>query len=303
MLDLIIVGAGTAGLSAAVYARRAGLDVIVIEKGMPGGQIVNSPEVENYPAIKKTSGFEFVQALIDQSTTLGAEIVYEEIASYNLLPKVKTVTTEQQIYTAKAVIIANGAKHKLLGAKGEEQFSGLGVSYCATCDGAFFRGKPVVVIGGGNTALEETLFLANMCSSVYVVHRRDSFRGDEALVSRVKEKDNITLVMNSVIVEVVGDGKVNSVIVKDVETGENRTIDVNGVFIAIGLAPDNDIFKEVLDLDDEGYFISNEDCTTRVDGVYVAGDSRQKKVRQLITAASDGAVAATMAAGYISSMK
>lgn len=299
MKDIIIIGAGTAGLSAAVYARRAGLDTLVIEKGMPGGQIVNSPEVENYPAIKQISGFEFITSLMDQATSLGAQIVYEEIKSYNIEPKIKTVVTDSNVYTAKAVIIANGAKHRLLGCKGEDRFAGTGVSYCATCDGAFFRGKPVIVAGGGNTAFEEALFLANMCSKVYLVHRRDSFRAEETLVSRAKERDNIELITESILEEITGDKSVERAFIRNITSDTVTALDVNAVFIAIGLAPDNDVFNGVLEIDDEGYFVSNEECTTRVAGVYVAGDSRQKKVRQLITAASDGAISATMAVEYI----
>ncbi len=302
MYDIIIVGAGTAGLSAAIYARRAGLDTLVIENMVPGGQIINTTQIENYPAIKEISGFEFVSVLIDQATSLGATIVTSQVLDVSLKTAVKTVTTDKEIYSAKSVIIANGAKHRKLMCNGEEKFSGLGVSYCATCDGAFYRNKDVVVVGGGNTAVQEATFLANLCCKVYLIHRRDEFRADRSVMEAAKSKENIQFVTDCVVDEIKGDEVVNEVLISNVKTKETKTIEVSGVFIAIGLSPDNALFGKEVTLDKEGYLKAGEDCKTSIPGVYAAGDSRQKQVRQLVTAASDGAVAATMAAEYINGL-
>ncbi|MEG0570233.1 MAG: thioredoxin-disulfide reductase [Oscillospiraceae bacterium] len=299
MIDVIIIGAGTAGLTAAIYACRAGFSTIVIEKSMPGGQIVNTPEIENYPAIPKISGFDFVQTLISQAQNLGAKIVYEQVQEFNFNGVIKTVTTNKSLYEAYSIIIANGCEHRQLECSGEKEFFGKGISYCATCDGAFFAGKTVCVVGGGNTALQDAIYLAKICEQVYIIHRRDEFRAERYLVEQIGKIKNIHPVYNAVIEEVLGDNKVNAVTLCDIKTKACKNLQLEGVFVAIGMKPDNKMFAQVLDTDSSGYFLAGEDCKTRLDGVYVAGDTRTKKVRQLITAAADGAVSAINATEFI----
>ena len=308
MVDVIIIGAGTAGLSAAIYVQRSGKRALVLEKLMPGGQIVNTPEVANYPGIKNISGFDFASGLLEQATELGAELEVEEAA------KIETFTSEDgkeakrvvsasgKVFEGRAVIIATGAKNRHLGLDKEEKLVGRGVSYCATCDGAFFKGKPVAVNGGGNTALEDALFLSGYCSKVYLIHRRDAFRGEKDALVRLQSLENVEFVLNSTITDLVGDKKLEGVQVTDKLTGEVKQIDVDGLFIAIGQEPDNAAFADVAELDAAGYVKASEDCTTRTRGVFTAGDCRTKAVRQLTTAASDGAVAALAACAYIGSL-
>lgn len=302
MLDIIIIGAGTAGLTAALYARRAGLDVLVLESGFYGGQIANTPEVENYPAIPKISGFDFSQALYDQVSGLGAQVKFEAVTAASLTGEVKSVSTAKNTYEAKTVIVANGAQRRKLGCPGEEQFSGRGVSYCATCDGSFFRGKEVAIVGGGNTALEDAIYLAGICSKVYLIHRRDAFRGNDILVKAVESRPNIEICWNSVPSAITGDQSVTGCRLTDTKTGENRELAVSAVFVAIGLVPDNAIWGGAVQLDPSGYILAGEDCRTNLPGVFVAGDTRTKPLRQLVTAAADGAVAAFEAGNYLASL-
>jgi thioredoxin reductase (NADPH) len=304
MIDVLIIGAGPAGLSAAIYVERAGKHAVCLEAMTVGGQIVNTPEIANYPGIKKISGFEFSMGLYEQATELGADIIYEQAVKIreNLDTEQKgfTVLTESgKEFEAKAVIIATGAKNRLLGIDKEENLTGRGVSYCATCDGAFFRGKDVAVNGGGNTALEDALFLTNYCNKVYIIHRRDEFRGEPKNVEAVKGKENVEFVLDSTIEELKGDRNLEAVVVRNKNTGELREIPVAGLFIAIGQEPDNGAFADVAALDDKGYIRADESCMTETPGIFVAGDCRTKAVRQLTTAASDGAVAALAACAYI----
>lgn len=303
--DIIIVGGGTAGLSAAIYGVRAGKTVLVLEEKFYGGQIVNSPEVVNYPGIARISGYEFAKNLYEQATTLGAKYRQERVVQIRGSEAgVKQVVTrtavgEETCYEAGAVILATGAKNRPLGLEREEALVGAGISYCATCDGMFFRGKDVAVAGGGNTALEDALFLANYCRHVYLIHRRDSFRGEDRLVDLLRGKEQVEFVLDSEVVQLDGDASLNQISVRHVRTGEERELAVSGLFVAIGQMPDNAPFSDVVALDEKGYICAGEDCKTKTPGIYTAGDCRTKEVRQLATAAADGAVAALAACEYI----
>lgn len=302
MFDLIIVGAGTAGLSAAIYGVRAGKSVLVLEGAAYGGQIINTPEIENYPGIKKISGFEFATNLYNQAKELGAEIRFEKVLSVQEKNGHKIVVTKDKEYEAKAVILATGAKNRNLGIEKEQELVGKGVSYCATCDGMFYRGKVVAVNGGGNTAVEDATFLSEYVEKVYVIHRRDSFRADKAEVDRLVAKKNVELVLNSTIKALESDASgLTGILVVD-KDGKERRIQVDGLFVAIGQAPDNEAFRNEVDLDSKGYISAGEDCSTKTAGIFTAGDCRTKAVRQLATAASDGAVAALAAVNYINGL-
>lgn len=299
MWDIIVIGAGPAGLSAAIYGARAGMNVLVLEEKTYGGQIVNTPEVENYPGIKTISGFNFAKGLCEQAMELGAELKYEKAVKIAGNPMDYTVITNKDRYNCKSVIIATGAKNRKLGLEDEERLTGMGVSYCATCDGRFFANKKVCVVGGGSTALEDALFLAGYCEHVYLIHRRDAFRGEEALIKQIKKKDNITIEYNSNVVKLVGENQLEGVVVENKNTQGRTTISVSGLFIAIGHMPDNQYFDDIVELDDYGYVKGLEDCKTNTEGIYIAGDGRTKAVRQLTTATADGAVAALAASQYI----
>ncbi|MCR5148246.1 MAG: thioredoxin-disulfide reductase [Eubacterium sp.] len=306
MYDIIIVGAGPAGLSAAIYGQRAGKKTAVFESYSYGGQIVNTPEIENYPAIKKISGFDYATALYEQASELGAEVIFDKVESVSVKDgsestdgKLFEVKTLGGVYEAKAVILATGAKNRHLGVDREEALTGRGVSYCATCDGAFYKGKDVAVNGGGNTALEDAMFLTNYCNKVYVIHRRDEFRGEKETLLALQKKYNVEFVLNSSVVKLLGEDRLSGIEVRNKLTEEVREINVDCLFVAIGQEPDNQAFKDVAELDKAGYIISGESCTTKTPGLFTAGDCRTKQVRQLVTAASDGAVAALAACSYV----
>lgn len=299
MTDILIIGAGTAGLSAAIYGIRSGHSVTVIEQLIHGGQIANTPEVENYPGIARISGYEFAENLLSQAKGLGASIVYETPSSVELDGAVKRVITDKGTHEGRALIIANGVERRKLGCEGEEHFSGRGVSYCATCDGAFYRGKEVCIVGGGNTALEDALFLANICSKVHLIHRRDAFRASKIIVDAVKARGNVVLHYDSVVTRIAGEQTVSEVTVKNLKSNKEMLIPCQGIFVAVGLVAKNELFGAYVALDEGGYIAAGEDCHTSLPGVYAAGDTRTKGLRQLITAASDGAVAAVEAANYI----
>lgn len=299
MYDIIIIGAGTAGLSAAIYGLRAGKTVLVLEEKSYGGQIVNTPEVCNYPGIKNISGYEFATNLYEQALNLGAKVVYERAEGIVNSKDVKKVLTSTGEYEGGSVIIATGAKNRPLGLPGEKELIGAGVSYCATCDGAFFRGRDVAVAGGGNTALEDALFLSNYCNRVYLIHRRNEFRGEKKLVAKIGEKDNIELIMDSKVVALEGEEHLKGITIESVKTGKKYNLKVDGLFVAIGQMPANEAFGEIIDLDDLGYVCATEDCTTKTEGIFTAGDCRTKSVRQLTTAASDGAIAGLRASEYV----
>ncbi len=298
MYDIIIIGAGPAGLTSAIYARRASKKVLVLEAKTYGGQIINTLDIENYPGEEHISGFDFATKIYNQAKSLGAEIVFEKVTDIKDLGNEKEVITVKNTYKAKAIIIATGSENRKLGLVNEDELTGKGVSYCATCDGNFFRKKNVAVVGGGNTALEDALYLADIAEKVYLIHRRDEFRGLESTVNLLKEKENVEFIYNSNVTKLNADEKLKSIEVTN-KDGSMKTIDVDGLFVAIGRIPENQNFAKIIYLDDGGYIIANEDCHTNVDGIFVAGDNRVKEVRQLVTATSDGAVAATAAIKYV----
>lgn len=299
MPDIIIIGAGTAGLTAAIYCQRAGKEALVLEGKSIGGQIVNTPEVENYPGIAKTSGFDFVMGLLEQAKGCGATVKTQAVLSVEESSEGFIVHTKRNTYEAKALIIASGAANRTLGLQNENELIGKGISYCATCDGAFYKKKNVAVIGGGNTALEDAAFLSNYCKKVYLVHRRNEFRGEPKSAELLRQRDNVEMVLDSVADEILADDRVKGLVVKNVKNGEKRTLDVDGIFVAIGQVPQNSLFANLVSLDEKGYIIADESCETVRPGIFTAGDCRTKKVRQLTTAASDGAVAALAACEYI----
>ena len=298
MYDIIIIGAGPAGLTAAIYARRASKNVLVLEAKSYGGQIINTLDIENYPVEAHISGFDFATKLYNQTKELGAEIKFEKVVDIKDKGQVKEVITTKNTYTSKAVIIATGSENRKLGIEKEAELIGKGISYCATCDGAFFRKKNVAVVGGGNTDLEDALYLSDLVNKVYLIHRRDEFRGEESTVRRLKEKENIEFVYNSNVTKLNANERLESIEVTN-KDGSNRTIEVDGLFVAVGRIPENENFAKLINLDNSGYIIANEDCKTNVAGIFVAGDNRTKEVRQLVTATSDGAIAATAAIKYI----
>lgn len=297
--DIIIIGGGCAGLTAAVYARRAGKTVLLLENNSFGGQISLTNEVENFPGFMNISGAELSERLHGQATALGTETVFDTATGIKETGKYKTVVTEYGEYTGKAVIIAGGLRHRKTGLSEEEKFVGRGVSYCAVCDGAFYKNKRVAVLGGGNTALGDAAFLADICEDVTVIHRREEFRADKSAVLRLKEKSNVNYELNSVLTGINGEGAITSVTVKNTLTGAEKEIPVSGLFVAIGQLPQNGVYKDVVELDGYGYIIAGEDCRTSRVGIFAAGDCRTKQLRQLVTAAADGAVAATNACRYI----
>lgn len=299
--DIITVGGGPAGLTAAIYARRAGKSVLVIEKAAFGGQITFSPRVENIPGFESVTGNEFADALVSQALGQGVEIEVGEVTDIkDGTPK--TVLTDSGEFYAHAVIIATGARHRRLGLVGEEELIGQGISFCAVCDGAFFAGKKVAVIGGGNSALQEALQLSQIASEVIIVQNLDFLTGEKMLSDALMQKDNVKILLSKTVSRVIGDGALEGIEVRDEKSGATERIDVEGMFVAIGLVPQNEPFADIITLDSRGYADYGEDCTAERDGIFVAGDCRRKNVRQVTTAASDGAVAALAAAAYVESI-
>lgn len=300
MYDIIIIGSGPAGLSAAIYAQRACLDTIVIEKnGISGGQVLNTWEVDNYPGFPGVTGFELSRQFREHANKLGARVVQDEVVQVELSGNVKKVICEEETYEARCVILASGAHHRTLEVPGEEELRGAGVSYCATCDGAFFRGRTVAVVGGGDAALEDAIFLARMCEKVYIVHRRDKLRGAKRLQERLQALENIEFVWNSETVAIEGNAQVEALRLRQTKTGEEKRLDVDGVFIAVGIAPESELYAGQLELDEQGYIRADESGQTSVPGVFAAGDVRTKALRQILTAASDGANCVASAERYL----
>ena len=287
MYDTIIVGGGPAGLTSAIYLRRANKKVLVLEANVCGGQIVNAKDIENYPGYEHISGFDFSENLRKQVLNLGAEIKYETVLKVD---EDKKVYTTNNVYEAKSVILAVGSKNRKLKIENEDKFTGKGISYCATCDGNFFKGKDVAVIGSGNTAIQDMIYLADICNHVYGIVRGESYKGEISELEEAKSKGNVTLMFNSVVTKLVGEDSLEKIVINDKDE-----INVSGVFVAIGQEPNNMMFKNILDIDEKGYIITNNDVKTNVKGIYVAGDAREKELRQLTTAVSDGALAATYA--------
>ena len=299
MYDIGIIGGGTAGMTAAIYGQRAGKKTIIIEGGVFGGQITSSPNVENYPGIASVSGSEFSMNLLDQAVKLGAETAMDQVTGIREEDGVKIIETAGKEYPCRSVILATGVTHRHLGIPNEERLTGAGVSYCATCDGMFFRGRDVAVIGGGSTALQDAEFLSNYCRKVYLTHRRDEFRGEDSIVKRLQGKENVEFILSATVKEIIGDQAVERLIVNSKKSGKEFKLDVSGVFIAVGQIPKNEIFADVVKLDADGFILAAEDCITSRPGIFAAGDCRTKEVRQLTTAAADGAVAALAACKYI----
>lgn len=300
MFDIIIVGAGPSGLTSAIYGRCAGKSVLVLEKLMYGGQIINTLDIENYPLALHMSGADFANKIYEQAKELGANIKFEEVLKINNCDNYKDVVTNKETYRGKTVIIATGRVNRKLSIANEDRLVGKGVSYCATCDGNFYKGKNVAVVGGGNTALEDALYLSKICNKVYLIHRREDFRGEDKTLSLLKITKNVVLVLNSSVTSLNGEDKLNSIEITN-KDGVKKIIEVDGIFIAIGQTPVNDNFKDLLNTDNEGYIVANE-TLTNVAGIFVAGDARKKEVFQLVTAVSDGAVAALEAVKYINSL-
>ena len=298
--DIAIIGSGPAGLSAAIYAKRAELDTIVIEKNMmSGGQILNTYEVDNYPGYPGISGFDLGMKLREHADKLGAEFKEDTVVAAELAGPVKRIVCEEETYEARTVIIAAGAHHRKLGVPGESLLAGAGVSYCATCDGAFFRGKAAAVVGGGDVALEDAIFLARMCSKVYLIHRRDELRGAKSLQKKLLSLENVEVIWDTVVEEIRGTSRVEALKLFNKKTEEHSELPLDGVFIAVGIEPDSREYKGQVEMDPSGYIVAGEDGRTSANGVFAAGDIRTKALRQIITAAADGANCVTSAERYL----
>ncbi|MBQ8912216.1 MAG: FAD-dependent oxidoreductase [Clostridia bacterium] len=302
MYDIIIIGAGPAGLTAAVYARRANKSVLLLDKGVFGGQITFSPKVENYPGFESISGSELADHMVEQALSQGAEVEVETATGIEISEdgRVKTVVTEDGgRYEALSVIIATGARHRHLGLPNEEKFIGDGISFCAVCDGAFYMDKTVALIGGGNSALQEAILLSETCKKVYVVQNLDFLTGEKQLQDILTARKNVEIITGSVVKEIPDGAVLSSIVIEKISNGNTRTLEIDGMFVAIGLLPENEAFASVMALDQWGYADSGEDCMTSTPGIFVAGDCRRKAVRQVTTATADGAVSAVAACRYI----
>ncbi len=300
--DIAIIGGGPAGLTAALYARRANKTAVVLEKGTFGGQITYSPKVENIPGFLSVTGNEFAEKLVEQVMEQGADVECCEVLSVRD-GEVKTVVTDSGEFSARALIIATGAKHRTLGLEGEESFIGEGISFCAVCDGAFFAGKNVAVIGGGNSALQEAILLSDVAANVTVVQNLDFFTGEAKLEEQLRSKKNVNIILGATVVRYLGEESFSGIEIKEESGGACREIALDGLFLAVGLVPQNSLFEGTLELDERGYVKSGEDTLTSAKGIFAAGDCRTKRIRQVATAAADGAVAAVSACDYVDALK
>lgn len=300
MYDVIIIGAGPAGLSAAIYAKRAMLSTLLIEKNyMGGGQIINTYEVDNYPGLPGINGFDLGQKMSEHADKFEVEKVNTDVLSLDVTGDIKKVVTDDGEYEAKTLIIATGNSPSKLNVLGEEEFTGMGVSYCATCDGAFFKNKITAVVGGGDVAFEDAIFLARGCEKVYLIHRRNEFRAQAVLQDELKNMPNIEIITDSVVTEIKGDEQVETIIIKNVNSGISQELNVNGIFLAVGNTPNGEFIPKELDINDKGYIIADETGITNVPGVFAAGDIRAKKLRQVVTAVADGANAVYSVQEYL----
>lgn len=297
--DIIIVGSGIAGLTAAIYGARAGKRVLVLEAKVYGGQIVESDKIENYPGIKNISGYDFAEGLYSQAVELGVEMIFEQVKALEAEGELKTAITDEGKYYGRSVIAASGLKKRKLGVEREEELTGKGVSYCATCDGAFYRGRKVAVNGGGNTAVSEALYLSDICQEVYIIHRREEFRAEKELTEKLAARENVKMLLNCEIKKLNGSEHLESIVVYDKSSGKETEFFVEGLFVCIGQVPHSDYLEGIIELDEAGYVVAGEDCHTNVAGVFAAGDCRTKSIRQLVTAAADGAIAAMKACEMI----
>jgi len=303
MYDIVVVGAGPAGLTAAIYARRAGKSVLLLDKGAFGGQITFSPKVENYPGFESVSGSELADKMVEQVLAQGADVEVEEAVAIRGEGENKAVVTlEGNEYLCRSVILALGAKHRHLGLENEEKFIGEGISFCAVCDGAFYKNKTVALVGGGNSALQEAILLSETSEKVYVIQNLDFLTGEKRLQEILQGRRNVEILTGTVVTAIADGEEFHSITLKKTATGEERELEVAGMFVAIGLVPENGAFADWADLDGMGYFDSGEDCKTKTDGIFVAGDCRQKGVRQVTTATADGASAAIAACRYLDSL-
>ncbi len=293
MYDLIIIGQGPAGLSSALYAGRAGLKTLILEKEFAGGQMGLTYEIDNYVGVDKIGGVDLAMNMLAHAKKFGATFKSENVVGLQLEGDVKVVETTKDKYEAKNVVLALGAKPRKLEIEGEQKLSGAGVSYCATCDGNFYKGKTTVVVGGGNTAVEDAIFLSRLCEKVYLVHRRDEFRAEKKLVDELKELDNVELVLNTVPVSINGQMKVENIVVKDVLSKEEKTINADGVFIAVGTIPTTALVENHIEIDKGGYIVTNERMQTNIKNVYAVGDCRNTVLRQVVTSVADGAIASS----------
>ena len=300
--DVIIIGGGPAGLSAGLYAGRGKLKTLLIEKETFGGQTATTHEVENYPGVLKVTGPELSEIMREQVENFGVDIVKEGVVEVDFKSDIKVVKTYENEFKAKTVILAMGAKPRLAGFKNENEFRSMGVSYCATCDGAFFEGLDIAVIGGGDSAITEALYLTRFAKTIKIIHRRKEFRAAKSLVKKAEDHEKIEFILDTVVEEAQGDGILENLILRNVINNEKSELTVSGCFVFVGLDPINDIIKDKIDLDDFGYVISGEYMKTNIPGVFVAGDLRQKNLRQIITAASDGAIASIMAEKYLENL-
>jgi thioredoxin reductase (NADPH) len=297
--DLVIIGAGPAGLAAAIYANRAMLKFVLLERGFPGGQIVETHEVDNYPGIIDVSGVDLGMKLLEHAQHLGVEVTTTEVTALELDGPVKTVTTTAGAYLAKTIILATGAHANHLDVPGESRFFGLGVSYCAVCDGAFYRGKTVAVVGGGDVAAKDAIYLARMCKKVYVIHRRHAFRAVKSLQAKLFSLANVEILWDSQLLQINGDDAVQSVTIENKRSCERMEIAVNGVFMAVGIKPNAEFLCSKVALDDQGWILTDEDCETSVKGVFAAGDIRRKSLKQVVTSVADGAIAVAACEQYL----
>ncbi len=289
MYEVLIIGAGPAGMTAAIYAARAGYKTAILEHGVPGGQAATTDMIENYPGFPEgISGPELMMKFFEQTQTFGVEMIYEQVQSMDVTGDVKKVITDKQTIEAKAVVIASGAKPRTLGVANEGRLRGRGVSYCATCDGFFFRDQPVAVVGGGDTAVEEAMYLTKMCSSVTLIHRRDELRANKLAQSRAFANEKLNIIFDTVVDDIIGDDKVTQLKLRNKKTDETSTLDVNGVFIFVGYLPNASFLPAELEVNEQGYIITDEEMATNVPGVFAVGDVRQKKLRQVTTAVGDG---------------